>query len=197
MTGRPPAEVLALRTIVLRRWRLADAPELSAEVSASLEHLRPWLAWADRHDPVAAAGFLAETEAGWRRGVRFEYAIRDAREGALLGGVGLLERIGPGGLEIGYWVGTRWVRRGIASAAAALVSEAALALPGVTHVEIHHDEANVASAGVPAGLGFRRIGAFPAERLAPAESGREVRWRMPARGFPASPAGSLLARGRP
>jgi RimJ/RimL family protein N-acetyltransferase len=48
----------------------------------------------------------------------------------------------------------------------------------ITHVEIHHDRANVASAGVPRKLGFRFVGEYPAAPSAPAEAGIEWRWRL-------------------
>lgn len=35
----------------------------------------------------------------------------------VVGGCGLHRRVGPGGLEIGYWVHAAWTRRGIAAAA--------------------------------------------------------------------------------
>jgi ribosomal-protein-serine acetyltransferase len=180
---------------VLRRWREADTAALASAVAANLEHLRPWMPWAAGHDRVASAAFLAGSELGWSRGTRFEYAIVGAADGALLGSAGLLARIGPGGLELGYWVGARWTRRGIATLAAALLSEAAFALPAVERVEIHHDEANVASSRVPARLGFRRLGTFPAPVRTPGEVGLVVRWRLDAGAFPSSPAAALLARG--
>ena len=45
-------------------------------------------------------------------------------------------------------------RRGVATAAVSIIVQRALATAGIDHVEIHHDKANVASAGVPAKLGF-------------------------------------------
>jgi len=88
-------------------------------------------------------------------------------------------RIGPGGLEIGYWVHAAHVRRGIATLAAGALTDAALRLGGVDHVEIHHDEANLASGAVPARLGFRDLGVFRGEpNPAPGGTGRDIRWRM-------------------
>lgn len=165
-----------------------------ASVADNLEHLRPWMPWASYAGRAASIRFLEGSEAGWRRGDRFEYAIRPARGRAIRGSAGLIDRIGPGGLEIGYWLDRNWTGRGLATAATAALCEAALALEQIARVEIHHDEQNRASAGVPERLGFRLLGTFPAPRLAPAEAGREVRWRLDAEAFPASPAASLLAR---
>jgi RimJ/RimL family protein N-acetyltransferase len=69
--------------------------------------------------------------------------------------------------------------RGIATAAAAALTDAAFALPGVDHVEIHHDELNRASGRIPAKLGYRAIetrrGRF---EPAPGESGVDQIWRI-------------------
>ncbi len=189
--ARPPA-TLELGAITLSRWRASDLESLFAAVAASLDHLRPWLAFAAEHSRDSVARFLTESDAGWERGERFRYAIRDTGA-ALAGSAALMARIGPGGLEIGYWVGARHLRRGIATLAAAALTEQGLALAGIDRIEIHHDEANLASAAVPARLGFRRLGAFAAEPKAPADIGRDVRWRLDAGDFPASPARALLA----
>jgi RimJ/RimL family protein N-acetyltransferase len=158
------------------------------------------MAWAQDSSPSSLSEFLAQTSARWDRGERFEYAIRGAdvpsgRAGGgtcLLGGAGLMARIAPGGLEIGYWVDRLHTRRRIATRAAATLTAAAFTLDGVECVEIRHDEANGASAGVPALLGFGRVGTFPvASRGLPAETGREVRWRLQASTYRAGAAGKL------
>jgi len=194
--GRPP-ELLRGRGLVLARWREADMPALHTEVTASRRHLSPWLAWASDGSAAALAGFVRESRERWGRRERFEYGIWSPERGAtLLGGVGLMARIGPGGLEIGYWVGERHTRQGVATRGTAALAAAAFALPGVERLEIHHDEANLASSRVPAALGFRRVGVFPrAAAAAPGETGRDVRWRMRADEFPAS-AAAAMARAR-
>jgi ribosomal-protein-serine acetyltransferase len=190
--GAPPETLRAGDGLRLVRWREADLTPLRAAVDASREHLRPWLAWAGDESPGALAGFLGESAAGWGRGERFEYGIWSDEEGVLLGSAGLMARLGPGGLEIGYWVRAGCTRRRIATRASALLTGAAFALPEVQRVEIHHDEANTASGGVPAALGFTCVGTFPrAPAGAPGETGREVRWRMQAPEYPASPAAAL------
>jgi ribosomal-protein-serine acetyltransferase len=65
-----------------------------------------------------------------------------------------------------------------ATTAARLLTDTALTLPGITHVEIHHDKANVASAGVPRRLGFWLLAEVPDEIEAHAELGIECQWRM-------------------
>lgn|GEM_PF-490089 len=189
-TDRPPVMV-SLGDIALERWRRGELEPLFAAISANLDHLRPWMAWATNHGRASVAQFLADGEASWERGERFEYAIRSGKAG-IVGSAGLMSRIGPGGLEIGYWIDARHTGRGIATLAAAALSEMGLALSTVDHVEIHHDEANIASGAIPARLGFRNLGKFPAASKAPAEVGRNVYWRLDAAQFGKSPARSLL-----
>jgi RimJ/RimL family protein N-acetyltransferase len=47
-TGIPgPAYRVRTRRLVLRCWEPADAEALNAAIDASLEHLRPWMPWAN------------------------------------------------------------------------------------------------------------------------------------------------------
>ena len=41
-----PAETLTHGQVTLRRWHAGDAPVVLRLVTESLEHLRPWMAWA-------------------------------------------------------------------------------------------------------------------------------------------------------
>jgi RimJ/RimL family protein N-acetyltransferase len=94
------------------------------------------------------------------------------------GGCGLHHRIGAGGLEIGYWTHSAYLRRGLATRVAELLTSAAFSVPGITRVEIHHDRANQASAGIPRKLGFEYLGETPDEPDAPGDAGMEWRWRI-------------------
>jgi ribosomal-protein-serine acetyltransferase len=162
--------------LLLRRWLPEDAPALSDAIAESLEHLRPWMAWiAD--EPLAI-------EQRRSRLIEFErdrLAGGDAvlgifLDGRVVGGCGLHRRIGHDGLEIGYWVHPRFTRRGLATTTGSLLTDAAFTLPAITHVEIHHDKANLASAAVPRRLGFWLLAEVPDEIEAPAEVGVECRW---------------------
>ena len=57
-------------------------------------------------------------------------------------------------------------------------SDAAFAMPDITHVEIHHDKANVRSARVPAKLGFTLVREVLDEIQAPGEIGISCEWRI-------------------
>jgi RimJ/RimL family protein N-acetyltransferase len=97
---------------------------------------------------------------------------------AIAGSCGLHRRVGPGGFEIGYWVHAAHTRRGYATAAVVALTSVAVAQPGISFVEIHHDRANLASAAVPRKLGFELIGEARVEPRTQAESGVTFVWRM-------------------
>lgn len=147
--------------LVVRPLTEDDAAGLAAAIAASLDHLRPWMPWAadEPHD-------LAWHRARIRAGVEDEAAGGDrlrviVADGEVVGACGLHRRIGPGGLELGYWVRAGWTRRGIATAAVAQLVGEAFADPGIATVEIHHDAANVASGAVAAAAGFTRVAGAP------------------------------------
>ena len=119
---------------------------------------------------------LARREQEWLRGGDAVLAV--TAEGQVVGSCGLHRRRGPGTLEIGYWIHSSFLRRRLATRASALLTDAAFTVVGINYVEIHHDEANVASAGVPQRLGFEFVGEQPDERAAPSDSGIDCTWRM-------------------
>jgi RimJ/RimL family protein N-acetyltransferase len=177
MTATRPAEELSHETVTLRRWRAADADLVYRLVTESAEHLRPWMTWAADYTPQAAADYVAACELEWEAGTAFGYLISE--KGEPVGSSGLMGRIGPGGLEIGYWVHPDRTGRGIATSAAAALTEAAFGLPGIGRVEIMHDLSNAASGQIPRKLGYARVGTiagrFP---RAPGECGTSVVWRI-------------------
>ena len=177
MTERPePDEVIELGAATLRRYRDDDLDDLVRAVTESEDHLRPWLPWVAEHSVKSEAQFLAQSARDWESGTAYNYAIRTG--GAFAGGIGLMARIGPGGLEIGYWVHQAYTRRGLATAASAALVEQAFRLPGVDRVEIVHDELNVASGGVPRKLGFTEVGRRPIDPRPREGTGVGVVWRL-------------------
>jgi len=164
--------------LVLRRWRVEDVDALTSAITESLEHLRPWMPWiafepSSRDERLA---LIRQWSHDWEHG-------GDMVVGAFLGelavgGAGLHRRLGPDSLEIGYWVHSDHLRRGYAVEIAEALTTAAFTLDGIDRVEIHIDEANTRSAGVPLALGFALAGSAPDTAVAPGESGIECRWTM-------------------
>jgi RimJ/RimL family protein N-acetyltransferase len=98
------------------------------------------------------------------------------KDGALVGTIGLHRRVAEDAIEIGYWIAVGQIRRGYGTVAARAATSLAAALPGIKHVEIHCDEANVASAAIPRKLGYRLDRTEPHEPEAPGERGRRLIW---------------------
>jgi RimJ/RimL family protein N-acetyltransferase len=163
--------------VSLVRYRGGETPRLLEAVSESIEHLRPWMPWAAT-DPTFGEldEFVSRSVAQWESGESYNYWFSAAAFPGVVGGGGLHRRQGPGTLEIGYWVHAGWTRRGIATAAAAALTIAGLALVDVDRVEIRCDEANVASAAVPRGLGYALEAVVDDEITASGEAGRCMIW---------------------
>jgi ribosomal-protein-serine acetyltransferase len=164
--------------IVLRRWLPSDAEPLAQAVAESAEHLRPWMPWISQEplDLEARRALIERWGQEWAAGGDLYQGIFS--HGQIVGGCGLHRRIGPGGLEIGYWIHFAFTRRGLATVSARLLTDAAFTVRGIERVEIHHDRANQASAGIPSKLGFAFVGEVPDEVSAPGELGLEWLWRM-------------------
>ncbi len=163
--------------MTLRAFQGDEGPVLSRLVAKNLEHLRPWMPWAQAPPGADAhSGYVRASIEEWERGEGFGYWLREEASGEMVGCAGLHRRIGPGGLEIGYWVSEDRVRRGYATASARALTTAAFGLPGVERVEIHCDEANLASAGVPRRLGYRLERVDEVAVQAPSETGRHQVW---------------------
>ena len=174
----PPA-LIELDGFSLRRPTPSDAEELHQAVKATFAELHPWMPWCT--DPVELEeqrAFIERAATNWASQAEFNWFIVDT-EDALIGTISLMDRIGPGGLEIGYWLRTDATGRGVMTRAAGRVTEVALGLPGIERVEIHCDAANLRSAAVPQRLGFRLAREFPKEPTAPGERGLEQQWVKP------------------
>src|SRR6266568_7804427 len=171
-----PDEVIEHGPVTLRRYREDDVDAVFQAVTESLDHLRPWMPWAAEYTRESAEEYLDGSIRNWADGTEYNYAILTG--GALAGSAGLMARIGPGGLEIGYWVHRAYTRRGLATAATAALVEQAFGLPGVERVEIMHDELNVASGGIPRKLGFTEVERRPLDLPVPGGSGVGVVWRL-------------------
>lgn len=191
----PPGPAYRLETprLTLRPWAPDDAPAMVAAVTESLDHLRPWLLWAqaapELEDSIAR---LRSMRASFDRDHDFTYGVFDRAGGHVLGGCGLHARIGSDALEIGYWVHARHAGRGVATELAGALTRAAFAVHRVHRVEIHCDPDNHASARVAAKLGYRHEATLRNRLRRPDGRWRDsMIWTLFAEDLAASPAASL------
>ena len=194
-TTASPPDLLRIGDATLRRWSVSDLPALHRACVESQAHLLPFMPWAVHvtpDDPSNASTYLEGAVTKWAARTSFDYAIVDS-DAAIAGSCGLMGRIEPGSLEIGYWVHVARTNRGLATRAAAALTEAGLAIPGVGRIEIHHDSANTISARVPRRLGYVRLREQPADTPTPGGSGVHVVWAMNGDAWRASPGAAMLA----
>ena len=178
--GTTVPERIEIDEFVLRRYTLDDIEQLHEAIKTSATELAPWMPWCV--EPIKIEDqrdFVDRASLKWVTGEAFDFGIFDA-EGTQIGSVSLMDRVGPGGLEIGYWLRTGATGRGVMTRAVARLTEFALGLPGITRVEIHCDEANLPSAAVPRRLGYR-LDRIETDRAAeaPGETGRGMLWITP------------------
>ena len=155
MVADPPYAIRTER-LLLRCWDPADAAGLKDAVDSSLDHLRPWMPWAwDDPQPVEAKVALLRTFRGrFDLGQDFVYGVFARDDEEVVGGTGLHPRVGPGALEIGYWIRSSRIGRGYATELSAALTRVAFEVCGVDRVEIRVDPANAASLAVPRRLGY-------------------------------------------
>jgi len=151
----PPSDHIELPDgIVLARIRADHAAAVTVAINESLDHLSPWMAWADKPaEESQRAVFMATAEELWEKRRDFTYTIFDAT-GRVIGGCGLHGRQGPDALDIGYWVHVDHIGRGLATAASRALTTAAFAIDGIERVRIQCEDANAPSARIPDKLGY-------------------------------------------
>jgi ribosomal-protein-serine acetyltransferase len=160
--------------IVLKRWEPSWATAGAEAVVESLPELKPFMPWAtDAYQIQEMADFIDRSVTDWAEGTQFNYAVFTA-VGDLIGAIGLMDRMGPGILEIGYWMRSAYAGRGHMTAAVQALARVALTLPGIDRVAIQYDAANAASAAVAAKAGFTETGRLAKEPEAPGESGTHI-----------------------
>jgi ribosomal-protein-serine acetyltransferase len=176
-TGYPvmePPEMINAAELVLKRWEPAWTDEAAVAVRESLPELKPFLPWAtDGYDAEASRTFVEKSVEDWDKGVTFNYGIFTV-VGDLVGGIGLMTRMGPAVLEIGYWMRSAYTGRGYMTTSVEALTRVALTLPGIERVAIRHDVANAASAAVAIKAGFVELSRVDREPETPGETGTDV-----------------------
>lgn len=172
-------DTIQANPLVLSRWRADDLDEVLEAVQSSFHELQQWMDWAqsmasyDEQHAVLIAGHAA-----FEAGTEFGYVFREVSTGALVGGGGAHRRVGPGALEIGYWVRSDRHNRGYATTAVAALTDAVFdQLADVERIEIHMDCANVASARIPNKLGYDLSHTEQREKRAVAHTGHAFVWQ--------------------
>jgi RimJ/RimL family protein N-acetyltransferase len=187
----PPYRIETER-LVIRCYEPEDAALLKEAVDASLEHLQPWMPWAQfEPQPLdQKIELLRGMRSRFDRDEDYVFGLFDQDEERLLGGCGLHNRAGEESLEIGYWVRGDAIGRGLATETTAVLTRVGIELLGLERIDIQIDPDNTRSLRIPRKLGFTEEGTLR-RRLDPKEEGGERRdsvlFTMLAGELPASP----------
>ena len=165
----------------------SDVPAMAQAIAENLEHLRPFLPWVAQ-EPMAdeeRAQMVSDWERDRLEGGDLVLGIFEG--GRVVGGTGAHTNRtdAADGIEIGYWLSADAQGRGLMTRVVGALTQALLAHPGITHVEIRHDEANTRSAAIPPRCGYRLVGREERTVQAPAETGSGLVWRIGAEPAPA------------
>ncbi len=163
MSGTPPSPRAPYRIeterLVLRPYGPEDAEALRATTARCKEHLLPFMPWA-RFEPQTL-----EQKSELILAFRARY---DSREdyvlgmfdtaGRLVGGTGLHPRLGPGAMELGYWITPENEGQGFVTEAVKALCRVAFDGLGVDLVAVRMAPENERSIRIPERLGFTREG---------------------------------------
>lgn len=145
--------------IRLRPYSVADIPQLCEAAIESVDTVGPWLPWCH-------AGYkLSESEAwinaqveAFRKGSEYEFAIL-SEQGAFLGGCGLNSIDATNArANLGYWVRSSAMRKGVAHTAVKLLVDWAFQNTTLNRLEILVATENHRSLGVASKVGAVREG---------------------------------------
>jgi RimJ/RimL family protein N-acetyltransferase len=180
--GPPAPYRIETARLVLRCYEPRDAALLKEAIDSSLDHLREFMTWSHPYpQPLEQmVELMKHFRSEFDTAESFTYGIFAADETEVLGSTGLHPRIGPGGLEVGYWVRSTATRQGIATETAAALTRVGFEVCGADRIELRIEPRNAASHGVPRKLGF--VEEATVRRRLPAPEGEPLRdltiWTM-------------------
>ncbi len=160
-----PAYRIETERLVVRCYNPSDAQMLAEAVTASVEHLKPWMPWVySEPEPLQVkVDRLKRFRGEFDLGEDYIYGIFNKDETRLLGGTGLHTRIGDEQLEIGYWIHKDFINQGLVTESTAALVKVAFEIVHVHRLEIHCDPGTFASAAIPRKLGFTHEGTLRAK----------------------------------
>ena len=157
-------ELLRTERLVLRPWRVSDAPALGAILDANYAHLGPWIPSriATPAAPPQLKIRLQRFAEDFTHANEWRYAMLTVGEEQLLGEISLFPRSAQARvpyadadrIEIGYWIRKDMTGRGFVTEAVRVVLEMVAEDPRFACAEIRCDARNAPSSAVPARLDF-------------------------------------------
>lgn len=157
--------------LVLSCAQAGDGPAMNLAVNESLDHLRPWMNWAQQAPTLEQSEAIARRmQVQFLQRQQLAYLVQergpDGRRGRVIGGAGLhkpdwsVRRF-----EIGYWLAPRALGRGLATEAVVALSRMAFEQLRARRLEIRTDVRNQASRAVAQRCGYLLEGVLRSEAL--------------------------------
>jgi RimJ/RimL family protein N-acetyltransferase len=154
-----PDPPLSDGVVLLRPWESGDIEALVECIDGD-EEIARWLDMIPQpYREAEARAWTDQATSFWREGTATPFAVTNADNGHVVGGVGfrwVREELGVG--EVGYWLRSQARGRGLATRAVLIVSGWAFDALACERVQLRADERNVPSLRVAENAGFHREG---------------------------------------
>ncbi|HEX6506580.1 MAG TPA: GNAT family protein [Chloroflexota bacterium] len=151
-----PPGALEGERIVVRPYVDDDAPAMFEAIQESIEHLRPWMPWADTYHTVEdSVEYIRQCQVRFQLRTDFPMGTFLRSDGTYLGGTGL--HVGDAGVpsfEIGYWIRSSAQGHGYVTEAARLLTMHAFDAMGAQRMMIQCEARNERSKRIPERLGY-------------------------------------------
>jgi RimJ/RimL family protein N-acetyltransferase len=142
--------------VTLRPWRDSDQPDI-VEACQDPE-IQRWTTVPRPYTPDDAAFFVTIAPELWSERLGMSFAVTATGEDRIVGSLGLVAvTVTEGRGELGYWIAPWGRRRGVASAALALLSGWLLDEVGFRQLEVVVEQDNTGSLRVAELAGFGRV----------------------------------------
>ena len=147
-------------TILIRPYRQEDADALYEAVGESIAEVSPWLPWCHENYSIdESREFVSTRGKSAADGEWYSFGVFEKESGKFLGGVGLnfINRVHLMA-NLGYWVRSSSVGRGVATSATRLAASFGFEELGLHRIEIVAAVGNIASQRVAEKAGAVREG---------------------------------------
>lgn len=150
--------------LVLSRAKAEHAEMIARAVGESVAHLHRFMPWsrdAESADPNVQRVRLQSVSEAWERQEEFQYVLTPVdRPEIFAASIGMMTRLGPGTIELGYWVHPQFEGRGYIRASCTALIDTAFGLDGVGVIYICCSPENTRSMAIARALGFTEDGPF-------------------------------------
>jgi ribosomal-protein-serine acetyltransferase len=153
-------KVLQDSFLTLRQYTPADVIETFSAVRESLPELLPYMPWCHANYSIEETRtFIEERAEKWDKGISYDFAITDSKDGSYIGGCGLDHiDLADRFCNLGYWVRSSRVNQGIATNATLLLLKFGFNELKLNRIEIVVEVENKASQRVAEKVGAKREG---------------------------------------